>query len=235
MATKEDAINHFEYGISHDIFSEPVTTYARMAIEALRGNESKDIYTFKIKMCDNEVDKDLERFNEDALDKIAKMYVGRTGIVDTNKFAHIYDTEVVKEYGKKTTVGDTYCWLKGYAYIIRTNENKHLIDEIENGIKKEVSIGCSVKDRVCSICGEEYGYCEHKKGETYDGKLCFAELRNPESVYEWAFVQKPKNDKRTGCWRCYMPTMTHNLVREYRKIFGVNPIYCPICGNKLEY
>ena len=33
--TIDDAINHFKYGISHDIFSEPVTTYARMAVEAL--------------------------------------------------------------------------------------------------------------------------------------------------------------------------------------------------------
>ena len=31
----DDAIAHFKYGISHDIFSEPVTTYAKMAIEAL--------------------------------------------------------------------------------------------------------------------------------------------------------------------------------------------------------
>ena len=30
--TIEYAINHFKYGISHDIFSEPVTTYAEMAI-----------------------------------------------------------------------------------------------------------------------------------------------------------------------------------------------------------
>lgn len=34
-ATIQDAINHFKYGISHDIFSEPVTTYAEMAIDAL--------------------------------------------------------------------------------------------------------------------------------------------------------------------------------------------------------
>lgn len=34
--TIEDAITHFKYGISHDIFSEPVTTYARMAVEALK-------------------------------------------------------------------------------------------------------------------------------------------------------------------------------------------------------
>ena len=31
----EQAISHFRYGVSHDIFSEPVTTYAKLAIEAL--------------------------------------------------------------------------------------------------------------------------------------------------------------------------------------------------------
>ena len=31
----EQAISHFWYGVSHDIFSEPVTTYAKLAIEAL--------------------------------------------------------------------------------------------------------------------------------------------------------------------------------------------------------
>lgn len=30
-----EAINHFKYGITHDIFKEPVTSYAKMAIEAL--------------------------------------------------------------------------------------------------------------------------------------------------------------------------------------------------------
>lgn len=31
----EEAINHFKHGITHDIFSEPVTSYAKMAVEAL--------------------------------------------------------------------------------------------------------------------------------------------------------------------------------------------------------
>lgn len=31
----EDAIDHYRYGISHDIFSEPVTTYAKIAVDAL--------------------------------------------------------------------------------------------------------------------------------------------------------------------------------------------------------
>ena len=32
---EQEAINHFKYGITHDIFSEPVTSYAKMAVEAL--------------------------------------------------------------------------------------------------------------------------------------------------------------------------------------------------------
>jgi hypothetical protein len=32
----ERAVAHYRYGITHDIFSEPVTTYAKLAVEALR-------------------------------------------------------------------------------------------------------------------------------------------------------------------------------------------------------
>ena len=31
----KNAIDHYNYGISHDIFSEPVTSYARLAVDAL--------------------------------------------------------------------------------------------------------------------------------------------------------------------------------------------------------
>ena len=31
----KNAIEHYNYGISHDIFSEPVTSYARLAVDAL--------------------------------------------------------------------------------------------------------------------------------------------------------------------------------------------------------
>lgn len=37
------AIEHFRYGATHDIFSEPVTTYARLAIEALEKRMPKKV------------------------------------------------------------------------------------------------------------------------------------------------------------------------------------------------
>ena len=35
------AISHFSYGILHDIFSKPVITYAKLAVEALEKQVSK--------------------------------------------------------------------------------------------------------------------------------------------------------------------------------------------------
>ncbi len=37
----QQAINHYEYGVKCDIFSEPVTTYAKLAIEALKNQIPK--------------------------------------------------------------------------------------------------------------------------------------------------------------------------------------------------
>ena len=44
---------------------------------------------------------------------------------------------------------------------------------------------------VCSICGADMGSCQHIKGQTYGGKLCFAELKEPKDAYEWSFVAVP--------------------------------------------
>ncbi len=35
------AIEYYNYGISHDIFSEPVTSYARVAVDALERQVAK--------------------------------------------------------------------------------------------------------------------------------------------------------------------------------------------------
>ena len=43
------AISHFEYGISHDIFKEPVTSYARAAVNALRVQRSKGVEIDQVK------------------------------------------------------------------------------------------------------------------------------------------------------------------------------------------
>ncbi|MBU5626258.1 hypothetical protein KQI82_04895 [Oscillibacter sp. MSJ-2] len=168
---------------------------------------AEQVYTFGVRLCDNEVDRDYERFDEPALHKLGDLFVGKSGIFDhqwasNGQTARIYRTEVCFEPEKKTSLGEVSCYLKGYAYMLRSEKNKDLIAEIEGGIKKEVSVGCSVERSVCSICGSEMGSCAHQKGETYGGKLCFAELRNPTDAYEWSFVAVPAQRRAGVIKRC---------------------------------
>lgn len=44
----EQAISHFWHGVSHDIFSEPVTTYAKLAIEALKKENGVTVQECKL-------------------------------------------------------------------------------------------------------------------------------------------------------------------------------------------
>ena len=168
---------------------EAINRFAKTPLTA------EQVYTFTLRLCDNEVDRDFERFDAAALERLGELFVGKSGVFDhqwsaRGQTARIYRTEVTREPSMTTAAGDEYRWLKGWAYLLRTEKNADLIAEIEGGIKKEVSVGCSVKHSVCSICGAEGG-CRHVRGQAYDGKLCFTELRNPTDAYEWSFVAVP--------------------------------------------
>ena len=166
----------------------------RFAKSPLRAEE---VYTFSLRLCDNEVDRDWERFDTAALNTLGDLFVGKSGIFDhqwtaEGQTARIYRTEMVREGAQVTAVGDGYCWLKGWAYMVRTPDNQGLIAEIEGGIKKEVSVGCAVKRAVCSICSTERGQdCGHKPGEVYDGARCFFQLEEAVDAYEFSFVAVP--------------------------------------------
>lgn len=157
---------------------------------------AEQVYVFALRLCDNEVDRDFERFDEEALNALGDLFIGKSGIFDhqwsaEGQTARLFRTELVRERSRKTMAGDGYCYLKGWAYLLRTEKNAELIAEIEGGIKKEVSVGCSVRQRVCSVCGAESGDCGHVRGQVYGGKLCYAELRHPTDAYEWSFVAVP--------------------------------------------
>lgn len=156
----------------------------------------EQVYAFCVRLCDNEVDRDLERFDTGALERLGELFVGKSGIFDhqwsaQGQTARIYRTEVVRESAMATAAGDPYCWLKGWAYLLRTEKNRDLIAEIEGGIKKEVSVGVSMGRSVCSVCGAESGCCQHVKGQMYGERLCFTELQDPMDAYEWSFVAVP--------------------------------------------
>ena len=149
---------------------------------------AEQVYVFSLRLCDDQVDRDMERFDTAALNGLAKLFIGKTGIVDHqwsagNQVARIFAAEVVQE--------ERVSYIKAWAYIRRGGANEEVIADIEAGIKKEISVGCAMGRAVCSVCGSEYGTCGHVKGEHYDGQLCVAILKEPMDAYEFSFVAVP--------------------------------------------
>ena len=162
--------------------------------------EAGEVYTFALRLCDNDIDRDFERFDDGTLDQLAPMFVGVSGVFDhqwsaRGQTARIYRTQVVGGDGSLTADGRPCRYLKGWAYMMRTQENAALIAEIDGGIKREVSVGCAVERVVCSICGQELDACPHEKGEEYGGQLCCGVLTGASDVYEWSFVAVPAQRK----------------------------------------
>jgi len=156
-----------------------------------------EVFIFNVKLCDNEIDRDGERFSHDALVKLAEMYVGKTGITDhnpkaNNQIARIFEAEVAAE-ARWTSYGAAYEYVSAKAYMIRTEANANLIAEIEGGIKKEVSVSCTTSSKRCSVCGadKKNSQCPHVKGKAYGGKKCHTVLSDIADVYEWSFVAVP--------------------------------------------
>ena len=100
------------------------------------------VYTFSVRLCDNEVDRGFERFGTEDLERLGELFLGKSGIFDhqwsaKGQTARIYRTEVVREPGTVTAAGDEYCWLKAWAYLMRTEKNQELIHKLKS-VKKSI-------------------------------------------------------------------------------------------------
>ncbi len=169
-------------GVATEGQLEAINRYAKGKLTA------DQVYVFSLRLCDDQLDRDWEKFDTAALPGLAKLFIGKTGIVDhrwasENQVARIFQTQVVQEGGVS--------YIKAWAYIRRGGNADEVIADIEAGIKKEVSVGCSMGRSVCAICGKDYGSCGHQKGERYDGQLCCAILKEPMDAYEFSFVAVP--------------------------------------------
>ncbi|MBQ8209376.1 MAG: hypothetical protein IJZ35_02195 [Clostridia bacterium] len=189
---KSSNIIHSGTGVPTAEDIELISRFARKTPDA------KDIYTFTVTLCDNEVDRDCERFSLSAINAFRDMFVGVTGIFDhsmksCDQTARIYKTQVITDSVRTTSCGEPYTYLKAWCYMLRAEKNASLIEEIDAGIKKEVSISCSVKSRICSVCGKDMRThdCPHTQSETVNGKVCHAILTDAADAYEWSFVAVP--------------------------------------------
>lgn len=209
--------------------SEAVTSGAPTAMQLEQINaltksrlNGEQVYVFSLRLCDDAVDRDGERFDTAALPALAKLFIGKTGIVDhkwsaENQIARIFETQVVKE--------KDVSYIKAWAYIRRGGANDEIIADIEAGIKKEVSVGCAMARAVCSICGSEYGTCGHVKGEAYEGEVCAVILKEPVDAYEFSFVAVPAQ-REAGVMKAMGKTA---VLKELAEANGAQAEYQALC------
>ena len=176
-----------------------------------------DVYVFSVVLCDNDIDRDFERFTVESLFELEKLFVGKTGIFDhdpksKNQTARIISCKVENVDSKKTKTGDEYFRLVARAYIPRNDSTRDIIDAIDSGILKEVSVGCAVKENLCSLCSNDINSvkCNHIKGEYYNNKLCFSELKNVFDAYEFSFVAVPAQ-KNAGVIKAFLNNKEENV------------------------
>ncbi len=101
----------------------------------------EQVYIFNVTLCDNEIDRDFERFTKKALDELQPLFEGKTGIFDhsvssSKQTARIFKTWVETDKMCKTSLGEPYSCLRARAYMVRTKNNEAMIAEIEGGIKR---------------------------------------------------------------------------------------------------
>ena len=70
-----------------------------------------EVYVFSVILCDNDIDRDCERFSDSALVTLKERFIGKTGIFDhdattVNQNARIFDTELVTDSSRTTRNGE---------------------------------------------------------------------------------------------------------------------------------
>ena len=163
---------------------------ALINVQTLRALSADEVFAFRLAACDNQIDRDCERFTDATLEQLAKIYVGKPVLRDhkwsaETQTARVYDAQVVSEGEVKRLVLS--------CYMVRTTSTADTIAAIEGGILRECSVGCSVQHVNCSICGADQRrtLCEHWAGKEYDGALCVFELDGAADAYEVSLVAVP--------------------------------------------
>lgn len=159
-------------------------------VQALRPMAAEEVFAFRLAACDDQVDRDYERFTDEALETMAKLYVGKPVLRDHRwnsecQAARVYAADVESNGDAKRLV------LR--CYMPRTEGTAETITAIESGVIRECSVGVRVSKTSCSVCGavQQKCMCVHWPGREYDGKLCHFDLDGIKDAYEVSLVAVP--------------------------------------------
>lgn len=157
---------------------------------ARRPLSQEEVYTFSVRLCDNEIDRDFERFSPQTLEQLAPLFVGKPVLRDHNWSA---GAQTARVYAAQVEQLPDRLALVLRCYMPRLPETAGVIAAMEAGILRECSVGVAVRQAVCSICGADQLQtgCPHFPGRQYEGQTCVMELEGGADAYEVSLVAVP--------------------------------------------
>lgn len=171
---------------SGSVSAEELELINRQTLKPLTADE---VYVFRVNACNDQPDRDDERFPVESLQKMAELFVGKPVLFDHAWSAKMQTARIFDGCVKQQSDGSNALQLS--CYMIRNERTADVIASIDGGILREVSVGLRVKTVKCNICGQNARVCEHIRGHMYDNVKCIYELCDPEDGFELSFVAVP--------------------------------------------
>lgn len=158
--------------------------------QTLRSLTADEVFTFRLRACGDQVDRDFERFTARSLAQMAALYPGKPVLTDHRWSA---GSQTARVYAASVEATETGEQLVLRCYMPRTEGTRELVSALESGVLRECSVGLSVGRALCSICGRDQceTICRHQPGRTYEGKQCWVDLDGVSDVYEVSLVAVP--------------------------------------------
>ena len=159
--------------------------------QTLRKLSADEVFVFRLAACNTVVDRDKERFTENALEQMAKLYPGKPVLMDHKWSANAQTARVYAAEVAPMGEGEKQLMLR--CYMPRTEGTAEVIASIESGVLRECSVGLCVSRVLCSICGMDQteALCTHRQGRVYNGVKCHMDLDEVYDVYEVSLCAVP--------------------------------------------
>ncbi len=165
--------------------TEPEPIVAEVNRYALRPLGQDEFVVFTMDLCHNNVDRHFSRFPVEELEAINDMVPGRP----------LMERHDLRGSLPRGTFFRSELWHDGDhvsvrpdVYVLRTDQNRGFILNIEGGVYRETSMGFSFRLPECSICHRDLRACSHVPGRTYGDQQCHYIMRGVLEVIEGSVV-----------------------------------------------
>ena len=153
----------------------------------------KETFCIEFVVANDKIDDADEKFDAYTLENIVMLMEHETINVENHPelhFTEYYSFIQTNPEGINEVISKAFVKFKD----IKDIDSFSALKEIEKKNYKLYS-SLSIRNVTCSICGEVWGFCEHKAGQYYNGKYCYKILNGAFDLYDIVLGEKKEDNK----------------------------------------